>query len=497
MKRRSLAVPLSAAAEVIVGALPAPVLEPQPLPLSLIAPQAPQVGPEPLLEPKIIEEVASLPIHAAPAPELPSDSAGFFLLQGIDALVGGLHFLRERIAKSGQGEEDSIMQRIEALLYAPLPQENISVNPKSTEESLAQLDGFSYLAEEMLRHMPSFMQDINSIKIEVGDGASFFLDGQMVSLWPSAQIPADFSIPVKNARERIGFSFLQGKSLVLAMAEGNDIPAKEFVQFLLWMNLKQPFSCRITLSSPRHKQGVPFETKQENSPGVIFGLWPWQFSKYRKVKISAGFSLYHSKYLIGDIYLAPVEVVLHQPVLKEEVFLCGYALKTSVDGKIRVVLLTTAPEDKIGAQEILDTYLSHWPNLEEGFEDISRKIEFFNYTERAMRIFSPEEEAWGAGEAGGWGSFLSGYRNALDAYLRWHFLPYGYEDKGLSLTQERFYSLPCRLEKEEHCSIVRFIIPEGYAFQQEMDYLCRRMNERRIILRDGSLSLYRVRENRP
>jgi hypothetical protein len=51
--------------------------------------------------------------------------------------------------------------------------------------------------------------------------------------------------------------------------------------------------------------------------------------------------------------------------------------------------------------------------------------------------------------------------------------------------KERFYDLKAVLKKENNCLFVTFLLPEGFAFQKELEYVLRRLNEREITLRDG------------
>jgi hypothetical protein len=76
------------------------------------------------------------------------------------------------------------------------------------------------------------------------------------------------------------------------------------------------------------------------------------------------------------------------------------------------------------------------------------------------------------------------YLKALDLYVRWHFLPFGWEDKSFSEAEAEFYRLNCRLQKEEKQVLATFSPPESYPFRKDLAYACHRINEREVSL-DG------------
>ena len=161
----------------------------------------------------------------------------------------------------------------------------------------------------------------------------------------------------------------------------------------------------------------------------------------------------------------------------------GCAIKSSLTEKIRLVVLSTD-----GARSLVslaNDYLCRWPNLDEGLQDFNRKIELFSCTGESQQVFSYEELPIGKSEPADLKSIFSGYSEALDAYLRWHFMPFGYEKMELSLTQERFYSQKAQLIQGKDKMQYLLTVASDYAYAKDLEYICRRLNERDIRADDG------------
>jgi len=133
---------------------------------------------------------------------------------------------------------------------------------------------------------------------------------------------------------------------------------------------------------------------------------------------------------------------------------------------------------------LANNYLYRWPNLDEGFYDFSRKIELFTCAGESQRAFSYKDLPIGISEPVTLKSFFSGYAEAMDAYLRWHFMPSGYEKIEASLVKERFYNQKAQLTKGKGWQQYSFVADSGQVYVKELEYICRRLNERCIHAED-------------
>jgi hypothetical protein len=254
----------------------------------------------------------------------------------------------------------------------------------------------------------------------------------------------------------------------------------------LSLEAKDKSISQLTFYNNKFEEQEGFSLTQGRKYFYIFGLWPWQFIEYRKVKSMGEFKPYHCQAQNRDFCLAPIEIELTQPNTKELISLKGCALKTSLNEKTRLLILSNFPSEGTGPEEPLELYLNHWPNLEEGFQDFSRKIELSTYTANSQRFFSTQELNLSQLPAQELKVLLKAYLETLDLYIRLHFLPSDYENLGLSSTKERFYSLKVELKQQENRTLAIFKPPQGHPFLKDLEYLCRRMNEREIVFANGS-----------
>jgi hypothetical protein len=126
-------------------------------------------------------------------------------------------------------------------------------------------------------------------------------------------------------------------------------------------------------------------------------------------------------------------------------------------------------------------YLSHWPNLEEAFQDFSRKIELFTYLGSSQRAFPIEKLNLNLAVPPDIKGVFASYVKDLDFYLRWHFLAPGYADRDYSTGNEGFYSLPGCITREKEHILATLQPPAGYPYLKDLQYLARRLNEREIL----------------
>ena len=293
--------------------------------------------------------------------------------------------------------------------------------------------------------------------------------------------PYDFSTGVNKVKGDLNNYFLNSHPLILFMASGYDFPTKEFMGLVLNFSFERNTPQSITLYDNKLSElssmrvGVK-KTKYQ----LVFGLWPWQFVGARLVKSIGEFAPYHLKRMDADFLLADIQLELMHPETKQRVALNGCALKSSLSEQTRLVILTNARKGAFKLEELADTYLSNWPNQEETFQDYSRKVELFTYTADSQKFFSLDamrEEFENAPDIAG---IFGSYFKLLDLYLKWHFLPTGYEEKEFETMKSRFYDLIVHVEPKGNSTKVTFKVPAGYAYARDLEYLCRRLNEKGI-----------------
>lgn len=452
------------------------------------------IKPEPVLEPtaKIAAEIVS-----------ETQTTGAILLKAADLLIGGVSRINEIIRSRVRVFTPDLFVKTEILLYSlffNLPDE-VKFNSKSplwpliskkvtTEDILSylnELQQLTALLSDISRTIPALFFDVRGIKVLLADNSDLYLDGQLHTIWSTQHIPNGFSTTLSNLKSYIKRCFQDDKPFVFSMAPGYDVPTSEFFDFILSLN--SPGARSISSFSI---YGCQFEEldlikpEQMKKCHFIFGLWPWQFIQYRKVNKIKEFHPFYFEPLKTEFFVAEIELELTQPdVDKEVVILRGYALKTNLSEKTRLVILSNFPAEMITLERICNTYLGYWPNLEEGFQDYSRKIELFTYTVTTQPQFVADSLALLKEPAADINSFFNNYLKALDLFVKSNFLPFGYENNDFSTTKEQFYNLPVLLKQENGYYSVLFKPPAGYALLNDLKYACCRLNEREITSGDG------------
>lgn len=428
------------------------------------------------------------------------DGLGAILLKAADYLIGGSNLITG-IIKKEVNFADVTTVKAEALLYRSLF--DVSGKPSLRPDfglwlligqRFASSDISSYfnkleenkeLPLEIFGAISKFTQEVRCIKFNLTDKTLLYLDGQLHTIWSTQYVPYGFSATLYNIKSYINKYFWQNSPFVLFMAPGYDMPSKDFFDFISSLDSSERKAYSLCFQGNALKDMETMKIEQAQRKFFIFGLWPWQFGKYRNVKFTGEFKKFYFEALKQDFYVAGVETELLQPITKQKIVLKGAALKSGLNEKIRVVVLSNLPVDKTSPEELVGLYINRWPNLEETFQDLSRKIELFTYTGASQHFFSPDSVTVDKEVSPDINMCFDRYFKILDLFVKWHFLPAGYEAKDFFAIKEYFYSLKARIKKHKDYISVSFQPPPGYPFLKDLEYACRRINESEAILFDG------------
>jgi hypothetical protein len=475
------------ASEPVIEKTPEPVIEKVPEPIIERAP-APVVEktPEPVKEPtfKEFEKVALTE----------AVSSGILFLKAADDIIGGSCASAEIIKKRLNRSDDNISGETQALIFMPFfksapeklePMTGIKISPVDLDGYLQELNSVNTLSADITRVISNCLEEARCLKVGLSDGSSFYLDGQMHSIWSTPHIPYDFASTVTDIKRTIDDSFFAHRPLVLFMAPGYDTPSKDLFSFASGMESREKKVLRLTFCGNKFEEMDSVSIDAPKKYFYIFGVWPWQFTGARKVKKLGEFKPYRSQALKKDVIAAELDIDLFDQN-KQPTNFKGCALKFAPLEKTRLVILSNLPDEKVTPQLLAEAYLSRWPNLEEAFQDYSRKIELFTYTADSQLFFSSDYFGLEADSSPKeLHSIIENYLKTLDSYLRWHALPQGYEKESFETMQARFYELGVTIRKDGDYAVVTVEIPANYAFLNDLRYLCQRINERNPRLSNG------------
>lgn len=438
---------------------------------------------------------------------LENQSTGAILLKAADLILGGSLSMNKAIKNRLPNLKDSSL--LEALIYMPLfkfPQgpEGASLDLRLfslLEKSYPAQDILSYLVNlqsvkaittDFLRIISNLFKEVSFIQITLSDNSIFYLDGELRTVWSTPNIPLYFSSTIYKS---IGYinNYMNGiSSLVLFAAPGYDTPTKEFIDFLKIQQPTQKKIDKIAFCGNKMDELETIILPNYENLNCIFGLWPWQFERYRKIKLNSEFKVFYFEPLQTNFYLADAEILLTQPKTNQIVTLKGCALKKSLDGKINLIIATDLQDEELSLDAIAAAYLNRWPEPEKSFADFSHKIELFTYTASSRKMFSVEELIPKPKEPIEIKQALEYYLRCLDLFLRWHIMPSEYEELDFSTMKARFYELETKITTQEGSQWVSFILPEGYSFQKDLAYICQRLNEKDISLADRKRLWFKV-----
>jgi hypothetical protein len=423
-------------------------------------------------------------------------SSGMLLLKAIDYLIGGSSQINAVLCKKINCDSKQTLALTEALIFKSLFEKNKDfsdlwnfVGRQYTQEILQnyskQIQQDSTIKLDILHVISKIFTEAKGVKINFSNGDVIYLDGQLHTTWSTANSPNDFSDTVYGLKNYLNRYFFEAEPLVLFTAPGYDIPPKEF--FTLLFNFSDPSKSPdvLTLYGKKLEDLESISLHQQKSYSVVFCLWPWQYTSQRKVKKLGDFELRRIESVNRDLYLAEIEIDLLQPALGKSITLKGCAVKTSLDEKIRLAIFSNMPIESL--DKLAGLYLSHWPNLEESFQDFSRKIELSTYAGNVQKFAFLSDSVKSSEPAEELDEIFANYIKMLDAYLRWYFLPSGYQQKDFVFTSDNFYKLPAMFVASKSKVSVKIQAGANYLYLKDLEYLIRRFNERQIDLGVGQL----------
>ena len=425
---------------------------------------------------------------------------GAYLLKAADALLGGSTAISE-LLKEQLGKEPESLTIVEGLVYASLFGDALKAdsglwklvgnelqNPEhiySYIDSLQQVTTFKSKLSEVFKNI---FKEVLWLKFTFSDGHSFVLDGQLHTLWPSSDIPYQFSTTYWQINGYINKCINGTEPIVFLTAPGYDLLPESWFDFLAACSSSDITLTKISFMGAKSQEISSITLSPAKSCVIIFGLWPWQYTNVRHIEpmpmtCAKSFSLQNTK---QDFYLNDALIKLSQHNVNKEVILRGVIVRQSQQVKLpELFIATNLSAEKVSTEDLARLYLARWPNGKAGLEEFSRAIELFTYNTSFRQPFPAESVTKKiSGGLENIKDFFRAYLETLDAYVRWYFLPREYREVDLSTTKDRFYGLRAQIRKKKDTTIVTFIPPSGYAFRKALTYAIERINERGIFLPD-------------
>ncbi|MCK9571774.1 MAG: hypothetical protein M0Q96_00625 [Candidatus Omnitrophica bacterium] len=424
-------------------------------------------------------------------------STAVILLKALDYLIGGSSQINAKFCKKLNRDPEQMQPLTEALIFESLFAKNNNLSELwsiiGNQYSQEILQNYSRLLSRIeminvdtLHTISDIFTEARGVKVHFPDDDIVYFDGQLHTTWSTAYLPSDFSDSVYALKNNLNRYFFENNPIVLFTAPGYDIPPKEFFTLLYNFSNSQKAPDVLTIYGNKLEDLENISLPAQKTYSVVFCLWPWQFTSQRKVKKLSAFLPAHIESVNKDLYLAAIEMDLQQPALGRSISLKGCAVKTNLNEKTKLVILSNnLPTESL--DQLAGLYLSYWPNLEESFQDFSRKIELSTYTVNVQKFSFLNNPAASPQPPAELKDIFANYVKMLDVYLRWYFLPSEYQEKDLTFTSENLYQLPAVFVASQDKACVKIQPGADYPYLKDLNYLVRRFNERRIYFKPKQL----------
>ncbi len=360
------------------------------------------------------------------------------------------------------------------------------IKHKSSPESLLKFvedfSGLKSLTLALSMVANRFFSEVSFLKITLADNTVLYIDSQFKSIWHNSDIPEIFSTTLTKSIGYIKSSFQENvQSANIFTAPGYFSFTSAFYEFVLACeDLPQKRMLRITLHSD-YKDEIGSAIKLSAVKRYfIMGFWPWQNEGNRFIQQDLRIiESFFSQELNKEIFYSENKVNLPQYQSFQGVKIRVALLRDSGLSWPRMGILTNLPQEE-PMEGIISEYLKRWPNQDEAYQDFLKKSEKTSYTRdkpAASRPSSRQGIYTISSERMDLWQNLSFLVNTLSSFAQRYFFPKGYENADFSTMKQRFYSLPGSLKRQGNCLFISLKPPAGYAFQKELFYAMRRVNE--------------------
>ncbi|MBU1124505.1 MAG: hypothetical protein KKC84_00590 [Candidatus Omnitrophica bacterium] len=437
-----------------------------------------------------VEQKPSTPVPEPVQKELPLPflTCGVVLLKIADSLIGGIQHLSRVIEEKGLYAGQDCFQLTEALIYSSFFRDAPGGPYRDDSElwpligkriSAREIQGFqesllreTALSQDLLFAIAPYIPAVRGITMGFKKGGSFSFDAQFHTVWTKQEVPSSFVAPLQTMKEFFSSRTQErGSPIVLSGAPGKDFPPTVFFDFLNALQGENEIASLRGFSSDE-KEVCFHEPLPAQKEYFIFSLWPWQYRRFRKVRLGVEFRPYALTSAKKSIYIAEADIIFVNPQSQEEVILAGCAVKEADSEKTKLVILSNFTREEASLEELAEFYFSHWPFPQEAFED----------RETPYRLKAPAALALvNEGNVSDSTHIFSFYLRLLDYWVRQFFFPASYAEEDFPSMQRKFYQLDVTITNHKEDSIAEFSLPEGFAYGDDLRYALRRIKESKFL----------------
>lgn len=360
-----------------------------------------------------------------------------------------------------------------------------SLNEGDVARILEQISDRQEFFLKFSMKLPQLFAQILGFRFTLKDGASFFIDGQGVSVWKNIQ--HGFSISLAKATENLAKVLNNVQSVIINAVSAKDSgKIQESYQiadfFHSFENVQSKRIKKIELIGEDEEVLGDFDGVPQIKRRFVAGIWPWEslfqkfleaknFSSQGKVEVGIdGRELFYREAGInrplGGRGLALRGILLHEPFMQVPF----------------LILATNAPTTEMSAEDCVRAYAQRWPNIEKGvnFALISDPAKWKSLASiQQDRMFRLSTRIDRAGRDPVWFA-IEQLILLLDRFSRRNYFFDSYEQVDFSSMIHRFYSLPGRISRNGSNVVVYLQAPPSSTCQTDLSFAAQRFNESNI-----------------
>lgn len=414
-------------------------------------------------------------------PAVQGETNGLVLLKALDHLIGGSAVFSGIISRHINMPADVIRPHLESLMYRHMLSACEGADKGDFARILQNVQGD---IRAMSNAIPRLCAEVRCIKCTLSSGRVFWLDGQFHTVWSGPHIPPVFSTALYDARRRITEAISEKKLLVLFMAPGYDAPPREFLDLICACGENGEGIAECALYGARLQELEVMDFGGAHPFECVCALWPWQFVKTRVMRAAGPPRSFRHEPTLREFYAADAGMRLAHPRMETAREFNAALLQDSPRGKAGSIIISThaAP---LSASGLAALYLDAWPNLEECFQDFSRKVEIFSSDAAPGGLFPPECIGAPPSSRADLREIFDYYLKSLRTFFIRRLLPFSLSEEDAVSLWEDMFGVKTDVSPRENHECVRFLPPAGFRGAEGLSYACRRLNERALSFEKG------------
>lgn len=365
-------------------------------------------------------------------------------------------------------------------------QSSLRYNGQELFQFAEEVKGLKSLPLALLNASQEEFLEAGYLKIMLADNTVLYIDAQFKTIWQDSDIPAAFSSTFYKTKNSAKEFFLDSSRVInLSTTPGYVNFSKQFYEFMYGCeNLPHKRILRLSLHNQQKEEISPPVRLAPLKRYFTAAFWPWQQEAARFFKEDSQIiKSFFIEELEREIFYSESRSFSAQNQPFPGLKLRAVLLRDTSSSSPRMGILTNLPQEKT-FPEIILSYLTRWPNQDDGYQDFLKKTEKINFSALKKPAASTKQKASEQEEIYSLSSEkldlwqnINFLINRLSSFSQKQFFPKEYEKADYLTMKQKFYTIPGEMEFNKGSILVSLTAPAGYNFTKELSYAAKRVNE--------------------